>query len=637
MLQNIRDRFTGVVAGLAIAAIGITLTISFVDTSSFTGVANFAARVNGEDIPVADFRQIVQQQLLQQEELTRVDLSEDARRQLESNVLEGMVRNRVVAQYVKEAGYRIGDQRVAEHIRGLPVFQVGGQFSNDAYMAALASQGVTPIAFEEERRAALQIEELQAGVLESSFFTPAEFRRFVVLEGERRQASFAVLEIGQAMGSIKVTEEELQQYYDSHPDQFESEESVALDYVEAGLSDVPEASDITEEDLRAAYEANLGRFQTAEQRRARHILIAVDQDTDDAAAVALATEIRGRLIAGEDFGALAKKYSDDPGSAGNGGELGWAGKGTYVEAFETVLFAQEVGELSEPVKTEFGYHIIQVAEIKAGVEKTFQEVRDELAAELESRSSQDAFYALTEKMDDAALENPGSLQAVAAATGLPVRHIDRFTRAGGEPFGNNRAIINAAFSSAVLEGGENSALIELAEGRVVVLRVTEHQPVKLRAFGEVRAEVEKAVRAERAAKLVADRGRQILDSARAGGDLAALVAAQQAQLRGPQVLSRSSQDVPPELIAGIFRTPRPRGDNAVFGSTGLPDGSFAIFRVEEVIPARPEDVPRDQRDARKNILARQAGVADVTALAIDLRNAASVVIAPGLFEQADNF
>ena len=167
MLQTIRDRFTGAFAVVIIGAIAVALTITLIDTDTFSGVGNFAARVNGEEIPLNDFRQVAQQQVLEQEELTRAEMAPEAREQIERNVLEGLVRNRVVAQYVRREGYRVGDARVAEHIRGLEAIKVGGQFSSDGYMAALASQGVSPAAFEEERRAALQIEQLQNGLLES--------------------------------------------------------------------------------------------------------------------------------------------------------------------------------------------------------------------------------------------------------------------------------------------------------------------------------------------------------------------------------------------------------------------------------------------------------------------------------------
>jgi peptidyl-prolyl cis-trans isomerase D len=636
MLQTIRDRFTGAFAVIIIGAIAVALTITLIDTDTFTGVGNFAARVNGEEIPLTDFRQVAQQQVLEQEQLTRSELPPEARRQIERNVLEGLVRNRVVAQYVREQGYRVDDARVAEHIRGLEAFQVGGQFSSDGYMAALASQGVSPAAFEEERRAALQIEQLQNGLLESSFFTPAEYRRFVTLEGERRRATFAIIDPGPLGAALAPTEADLKAWYDAHPGQFESPESAAIEYVEATIASFAEKGAPTEAELRAAYDANPDRFTTAEQRRASHMLVAVDQDTDDAAAARLAGELRARLERGEDFAALARQYSDDPGSAQAGGDLGWAGKGTYVAAFEEALFAQQPGQVSQPVKTEFGYHVIRLDEVRGGARKSFEDARQELADEIAARGSQDAFFALTEKMDDAALESPGSLDAVAVATGLPVQRIDMFTRQGGGPFAGNRAVIDAAFSPAVLEDGENSPLVEPGEGRAVIVRVAEHRPVKLRPLEEARADVERAWRADQGARLAAERGRGFLEGAQAGGDFASLGSAAGASvISGSQVLARMSQDAPPEVINAIFRAARPAGGRPVHDAVSLPDGRYAVFRVDEVIPGNPGDIPPEQRDARKTILARQSAIAEVTALAVDLRRDADVVEAPNLFEEPD--
>jgi len=649
MLQTIRDHFTGVMALIIIVGIGVALTIGLVDTKTGIQARNFAASVNGEDIAARDFRQIADRERLEQEQKTRSEISPAEREQIERSVLEGMVRNRVVAQYVNAQGYRVGDASVAAQIRAMAIFQVAGKFSPDSYKAALASQGISPAAFEEERRVAMEIEQLQNGLLESAFFTPAEFRRFVVLDAERRRAAFATLDAGVIAGTLKPGEADVRAYYDAHPDHFESQESVSLDYVVAQPAGMAPAAAPTEAELRAAYDANPGRFQSAEQRRARHILVAVGKATDDQAAAKKAAGLRARLDKGEDFAALARESSDDTGSAANGGELGWAGKGTFVGPFEDALFAAKPGEITQPVRTEFGYHIIQLEEVRPGAQRSFEEVRPELLAEARARGAQDRFAELTEKMDDAALENPGSLDAVAKASGLPIQHIAEFTRsAGGEPFGASRAVIDAAFSAAVLEAGENSPLVEVGDGRAVVLRVTEHRAAELRPFEEVRAQAEAEVRAEKAAALAAERGQAIVQQARSGGEFAALVAAAGATLVAPaEPLPRNSPAVPPEILAAIFRAPYPAAgaadkaggatERGSFDGLVLADGSYAVLRVDAVIPGRPDDIPRGERDARKDILARQTGVREGTGVATDLRNAAKVVIAPGLFEQQDSF
>jgi peptidyl-prolyl cis-trans isomerase D len=636
MLQNIRDRFTGIFAAIIIGTIAVALTITLVDTDTFTGAGNFAARVNGEEISLADFRQVSQQQVLEQEQLSQQPLTPEQRLTIEKNTLEGLVRNRVVAQYVQDAGYRISNSRIAEHIRSLPAFQVGGQFSADGYAAALAAQNVSTGTFESEQRAALQIEQLQNGLLESSFFTPNEYRRFITLEGERRRAAFAVLDGAALVAAVEPGAAQLQAYYDANPTAFESAESVALEFVEISVADFAPTGPPTDEELRSAYERQQDRFSAAEQRRSRHILVAVDQDTDDAAAARRAAALKARLDGGEDFAAVARAASDDTGSAQAGGDLGWAGRGTYDAAFEEALFGLQVGQVSPPVKTSFGYHIIELAEVRSGGQRSFEEAREELARELTASGAQDRFFAATEKMDDAALENPGSLAAVAAAVGRPVQRIEQFTRSGAAPFAANRAVIDAAFSAALIEDGENSSLIEAGEGRAVVLRVAEHRPVRLRPLAEMRDAAIVLWRRQEASRLVAERGRQLLERVRGGQEFAVAAAEAGATLVAPsQVLGRGAQEGPAELVVAIFRASRPAAGQAGLDGLSLADGRYAVFRLEEVIAGNPDEIPREQRDARKDLLARQAAVAEVTALAAELRSAASVVVAPTLFEQPE--
>lgn len=637
MLQSIRNRTTGILAIILIGGIGIAMTIGLVDMQGGVQGGNVAATVNGEEIPTNDFQQIAQRELIDREEELGTELPPVMREEVQRSVLESIVRNRVVAQFVSEQGFRVGNAQVAEHIRTMDVFQVGGQFSPEGYQVTLASQGISPAAFEEERRGAMQIEQFQSGLLDSAFFTPAEFRRFIVLESERRQAAYAVFDVEKVAASLDVSEEEARAYYTRHPERFQSEESVALEYVMVKAEELPPASEPTEDELQANYEANPGRFQAVEQRRARHILIASEGRTDDAAAQARAVDLRARLAQGEDFATLAREHSDDSGSAAQGGDLGWAGKGTFVEAFDDALFAAEPGDISQPVKTEFGYHIIQLEEVRPGASRSFAEVREEILEELRSRSAEERYYDLLDRMDDAALENPGSLGPVADVAGVAVQQVDGYTRTGGSAkLGPSRDIVNAAFSLSVLEGTENSPIIELDEGTALVLRVTEHRPSIQREFETVEEQARAGARLEKAAAIVAEQGTKVLEAARAGGDLAALLKDAGVALVTPEEpLSRGSRMVPPEVLGAIFNTAHPSPGIASFDGSALIDGSYAVFRVDAVIPGSPDDIPRAERDARKNLLARQTGVREGSAVIANLRNAAKVVVARDLFDQDD--
>ncbi len=632
MLQTIRDRLTGWVAVFVLAVIGIALVISFGNMNTDAVPVNVVAKVNGEEIPKAQFRQVYQQQLLRQQQAFKGELPAALRQQLQRNVLESMIRNRVVAQYVKEQGYQVSDKDVADAIRRIEVFQVGGAFSQQAYVATLASQGLTPEVFEEQQRQAMKIAQFQGGIVGSAFLTPAEYRQFIRLQQEKRTVSMVRFEPSKFLDRVQVSESEISQYYDANQKSFERPESVAIDYVELNLDDIAGEVTVSDASVHDYYEANLDRFTTPEERRARHILIAVDDDTDDAQAARLAGNIYQQLSDGADFAALAKKYSDDPGSAPDGGELGWSGRGVYVTEFEDALYALQKGEISKPVKTRFGYHIIQLEDVREGARRSFSEVQKQLREELQRQQSEDRFYELAERMDDLALENPGSLDPVAEQLGLEVRHADSITRSGGEPFGFQQALIDAAFDPAVLEDGENSSVVELDDGHAVVLRVAEHHPPEVRPLEEVRDQIAADLRLQKAAELARETGQAFLQKARAGASMKQLATEFGVELQEDQVITRATDQLSPDLVAAIFRTRLPSADNAVVDGLEMGDGGYAVFVLQRVEPGKPEALARELRDQQKARMAEQTGNSSLAAIVQDLVAGATITISEDAFQ-----
>ncbi|MBL8201825.1 MAG: SurA N-terminal domain-containing protein [Chromatiales bacterium] len=635
MLQNIREKLTGWVAFAVLLIIAVPLALSFVSSDFTVTSSGFAARVNGEEIPSVDFQRVYQNQLVAEQQAAGGQLPAEAEEQLKRQTLDGLVLNRAVTQFVRDAGFRVGAAQVIDYVRGLPAFQVGGQFSKPAYDATLASQGITPTGFEKEQQALLAVRQLQDGLVESSFFTPTEFRRLIALDQERRDVGYVLFDPRVMGAGISVSEADVQSYYVANANQFQSPESATVEYVQVAIEDMARDYTPDEEALRKAYESDPTRFRTDEERRARHILIAVDDSRSDSAARALADEVASKLASGADFAALAAQYSNDPGSANRGGDLGFAAPGNYVEAFDKALFALEVGATSPPIKTEFGYHIIRLEELRPGSGKSFDEVRDQLADELRRQKAQDEFYAIAERLDDLALENPTSLEPAAKDTGLTVRRFDGFTRAGGGPFGTNPNVVSAIFAPGVLEGSENTPLIELDESRAIVARVAEHKLPAPLPLEQVRAEIVDRLRTLRATTEATSRGEAILKRAQAGEDLAAVVASEGLKLAEAGPLTRRSPTVPPDLLSAVFRAPKPAGKPVVQG-VSLPGGAFAVFQVRSVVPGVPEVIPQQQRDERKAALAQRVAGIETEALAVQLRESAKVVVAPDLFKATDD-
>ena len=630
MLQSIREKLQGWVAGAVLALIAVPLVLTFSASDFGVSGSSFAARVDGEEIPSIEFQRVYQNRLIAEQESSG-QVAPGIERQLKEQTLEELVLNRAVTRYVRDAGYRVSNARVADYIRNLPVFQVGGQFSKPAYDATLVTQGLSPIAFENEQRAVLAVRQLQQGLVESSFFTPDELRRLIALDQERREAAYVLLDPRQ-LGASPISDADIQAYYAANPTQFQTPETVDLEYVELSLSELEAAIKPDEASLRAAYDADPTRFRTAEERRGRHILVVVDASRGDADARVRADEVARQLAAGGDFALLAAEYSDDPGSAGRGGDLGFAGRGTYVDAFEEALFSLQTGEVSPPVKTEFGYHLVELQEVRAGSERTFAEARGQLVEELRQNEAQEQFFLLAERLDDLALENPDSLEPAVAETGLLLRRYTGFSRTGGGPFGSNQALVSAVFSNPVLEGGENTPLIEIDERRAVVARAVAHNRPAARPLAEVREEVEERLRALRGMNEATTRGTALLARLQADDDL--VVALQEAGLKAVESGSvmRRSPTLPAELLAAIFRAPKPTEGAITPQGLNLSDGSYAVFWLKSVVPGEPGSVPRELRDERKRLLAESAAIAEVEALALQLRESAKVVVSPTLFE-----
>jgi peptidyl-prolyl cis-trans isomerase D len=633
MLEFVRKWLKGPVAVGILALIAIPLAITFGRMDAGTSAGNTAAQVNGEPIAMRDFDRIYQDQLALEQQAATGPLPPGLANDLKQRVLDQLVLNRAVSQFVRDLDFRASDARVAEAIRKQPAFQVGGEFSKTAYEAALASRGISPTLYEEDQRSFLGLAQLQDSLLAGAFLTPAEYRRYLQLELERRTAAWVVLDATAIAGDLPVSDADIEQFHAANPDLFRSEESVALEYIETAVADLGRDYVPDEAAIRAAYDsAEPGRFFTAEERRSRHILLAITPERDEAATLKLATELAGRLAGGADFAALAREYSSDTGSAGRGGDLGFTARGAYVPEFDEALFNLAPGKVSAPVRTQFGFHLIRLDEVKPGSERSFDQVRAEIADELRQARAQDEFVALAERLDDLALENPGSLEPVANATGLPVRRIDPFTRTGGGPLGGDPRLVDAIFEAGVLTGEENTRLIELDGGRALVARVAEHRLAEPKPLAQVRGEVIERLRAQRGAGVARERGEALVKQLEQGADIT--TAAAGLPLVGPLEVNRRATVVPPELLNAIFRAPRPTAGPVARG-VELPTG-YAVFRLDAVRSGNPDEVPRELRDQRKQQLARQVGLTEVETLASALKSTAKVSVSPDIFRETDD-
>ena len=290
---------------------------------------------------------------------------------------------------------------------------MNGEYSEDVAVGLLRNQGLTPDGFRTAQRESLEVLELQAGVADSTFLTPAEFRRYIELYNQRREIAYALFDVQSFADRTSVDDEAIAAHYDANQASYQTTETVDIEYVELALADIAASIEVTDDALREMYEQERERFQTAEERRARHILIAVGDGPEDAARAKAESAVM-RLNNGEDFAAIAAELSDDAGTKAQGGDLGWIGRGMLAGPFEDALFSMQLGEVRGPVRSDFGFHVIRFDELRAGQEQSFDAVREELAAEYRTREAEREFYDRATMLAELAFDAYNQLATVAA-------------------------------------------------------------------------------------------------------------------------------------------------------------------------------------------------------------------------------
>jgi len=601
MLQQIRDKITGWFASIFLGAIAIVFIFWGIQFESSVNVP--AAKVNGEKIPVESVRRAWQDRQSELQQATRDELPPDVVKTEQQLLLENFIRRELLLQRAAELGYRVSDQELAQALASIEALQVDGRFSRDRYAALLRTQGRTEADFEAEFRRDLEISQLQNAIAGSAFMLPGEFNRRVQVVGETRDVQLLLLPAAGYIAGVTVTDEQIAQRFEERKADFMTPETVNLQYVQLNLADVAAQLQVTEEGLRAFYDQVAAeRYTTTERRRARHIL--VESGSDDAAAKAKADKLAAEAKGGADFAALAAANSDDPGSKGQGGDLGWATRDSFVAPFAEALFAMNAGEIRGPVQTQFGYHIIKLEEVEAGSQRSFDEVRGELEADYRRDQAQSAFYERSQELADESFAVLSELDSVAKKFGLELRTVEGFTRQGGGALGADRKVIDAAFSDDVLVERQNSPALNLGEESVVVVRVTEHKMPAQRPLEEVRGQIEATLRNEAAGKAAEAAAKAAAEKLAAGAALADLAKEIDAQPTGTMTLSRNAEGLPPELIKAVYAVPAPAAGSLATGTVALSDGNAAAFVVTAV---QPGTVPAGQEAQIGDVLRQAAG------------------------------
>jgi peptidyl-prolyl cis-trans isomerase D len=629
MLTQIREKFAG---GVAIVILGL-IAVSFIffgRNVDFSGRNVYAAKVNGDEISANEFEADYRARLDANPSLAT--LPPEYRLQFRQNVLDALVRERLIDQYLADAGYQVSEAILEQGIQRIPEFQVDGVFDLDTAETLLQQNGYTVKQFKAAQRRQMRLSQLQRAIGGTALVTPAEYRRYLNLVAEQRLVTLAEFDLAAAAETVEVTEAAIEAYYTENDSLYQLPEAATIEYIELDRAALADNVEISEEALKDYYLDSQNRYLQDEQRRARHILILFDDD--EAAAETKALELLARAKAGEPFEDLAKTYSMDSGTAAQGGDLGALTRGQLPGELGAEIFNMQQGDISGPVKSEFGFHIVRLDEILEQGPLPLDQVRGELLSELRDRETEGAFRDLARKASDALFDNP-DMQAIAAAIGLQVQTAEGIQRTNAGPFGNNQAAIDAIFDERVLNGGEVSELIELDANRSAIFKVIAHAPASRQPLSEVHDQVADAIRAQEAATIVFNRASQLMQALENGEEFGPAAEAAQGVVAAPALIGRQSADLDRTLVAQVFSASKPSQDAPVRGMVKNETGGYTVFSLEAVLPGRPESIPQADRFAGKEQLSQQAGGSDYLAFVQSLVAAADIEINDSIVAASD--
>ena len=574
MLQSMRDNSQGIVAKILVGLIIVVFALWGVD--SLVGLATAKpppAEVNGQAITESELYRGIdlqrRQVLTQMGDNADPALLDDVI--LRKVVLDNLIDRTVQLSHADESGFFVSDQQLDQIIVSTAEFQVDGRFDRNQFEAALRGAGFTPLTYRALLRKETLLNQLRSGFDASSFMTNAEVESLLRLNTQKRDIRVSRFEADPE--AVQIKESDIQAAYEKLGDQLLTEEQVIVDFVELDQNQFLDADSITEADINDAYLQLVASFDGKEERQARHILLEINDEQDKDDALVLASEISEKLAQGASFSDLAAQYSQDIGSASSGGDLGYLTPGLFAGPFDDALFALDVGQVSQPVETEFGIHLIKVDDIRGQQVPELIDVQDDLRLDVAQTQAEKDYVAALERLTDLAFSS-GDLISIAEELDLEIQTSDALSRAGGEGDFADPKVVRAAFSEVVTREGLNSDPVELSRGRSLVLNLNKLLPSRQLALEEVRDDLLAQLKREVSSSVALESARSAMSQADSNNNLEWTIV---------KDLTRGQfGDLEEEIVETAFAMPKPEGDIKSYNVIQLVDGSAAIISVDAV-------------------------------------------------------
>lgn len=610
MLDRIREGSQSLVVKAILVLIALTFALAGIGGYITNQPEPSVAVVNGEEISRVEFDRAVENERSRQQEqfgdfYDTLAADPAFNQRLRGQVLDDLVNQKLVELFAREAGLRVSDDQVKAAIREIGAFQVAGQFDNTSYQMTLSGLGYTPDGFAELMRRDLARTQLLQAMVNSEFALPSETAAVQRLVNQKRSGSYASMPLEQYLDTVEVTEAEIEQWYQNNQQAFAVPEQVKVEFVALDADVVAESVEVDESVVREWYDNNQANYETPDRYRFAHILI----EGEDEAAQQEAQEVLAKLTEGADFAEMAAEYSDDIFTAETGGDLDFIEQGTMDPAFDEAAFAlKDVGEMTGVVSTSFGYHIIKLTDFEEGSSTSFEEVRDEIVADMREDRVKQAYYELQQQVSELAFDIPDTLKPVAEETGLAARESDWFSRNNAPSALNHPAALQLVFNRDFIDERLNSDLIEVNDKQAVVVRVVDFKAASTKPLEDVRAQVLDNLRTEKAQAAARDDAEAIAAKLRAGEPV-------QVALTSIDAVDRRASDVPRAVLQSLFEQAVPAADAVQVEVTELTNGDLAIVQLTEVMDGEVDETMQAQMaDQLMNSYTQQSYGAFIEAL-----------------------
>ncbi|AUY12293.1 peptidylprolyl isomerase [Aeromonas sp. ASNIH2] len=625
MLDKLREGAQGKVAKVILGLIILSFALAGVG-SYLNGPARTApATVNGNDISAPALENAYRNERARMESqmgeaFNQLAANPDYMKQFRRGVLDRLIDQALIDDKARSLGLRVSDEQIKQAIVAMPEFAENGKFSNDRYLQLIRRAGMTPEMFRDSLRQDMVRQQLMGAVLGSEFALKGEAEQLDRLYNQTRDLRLIRLAASAYVDGIEVSDAEVEQFYKANSARFMNDETVKVDYLLLDAANLGKNIKVTEQDAQDYYDQHQDLFQRPERRQVAHILIPFGKD--EKAAEQKAEAVLAKAKAGDDFAALAKADSSDTFSAKKGGELDWFEKGVMDPAFEKAAFAlAKAGDLSAVVKSPFGFHIIKLLGVEPAKTKPFVDVMSDTIARLQSEKAKEQFFAEQQKMADSSFENPDSLDLTAEAMGLQVQSTGYFSQADAPAPLNDPKVLSVAFSEQLRDDNTNSDVIELADGKALVLHIMGHQPKAAKPLAEVKEQVITAIKHDKASEVARGKAQGLLDKLKAGENVQADLTALGLRVDTHTGVSRFAQEMDQNLVTQAFRMPHPTDGKPSVELVTEANGDRVVVALDKVNVIKE---PSQMVSLLQGQLGQGKAQADYKSLIDELRKAAKI-------------